>query len=70
MYKKLSNKDLTFLIPLISKSLGNVFVVRKRLVALFYRAKTPRLNFQIHVDIQSSFDRNPHFRPFSVGKPL
>ena len=42
----------------------------KSLVAMSYRAKTPRLSFQILVDIQSSFDRNPHCRPFSVERPL
>ena len=45
------------------------FVIAKRLVVMFYRAKTPRLNFQIRVDIQSNFDKNPHFRPFYVEKP-
>ena len=44
------------------------FVIRKRLVVMFYRAKTPRLSFQILVDIQSNFDKNPHFRPFYVEK--
>ena len=45
------------------------FVIPKRFVAMFYQAKIPRLNFQIRVDIQSNFDKNPHFRPFYVEKP-